>query len=182
MVSPQKIRELANNGETFADQFDGKRILTVGRISKEKGCEEALETLSLLLKKGCRVKWYFVGEGDDYQHCRAVVLQRHLQDSVCFLGVKTNPYGYMRDCDIYVQPSRHEGYCLSLAEALCFENPIVATGFSGARAQLSKRRNGIISGMTPSDICDSIVKAMSFDKVEGNRLYVNDIEKFLRLL
>ena len=156
--------------------------MTVGRISKEKGCEEALEALSMLLDRGYNVKWYFVGGGKDIQLCNTIVSQKHLQDNVLFLGVRTNPYTYMRDCDIYVQPSRHEGYCITLAEALFFENPIVVTDFTGAREQLVGRENGIVSGMPPSDLCAAIIKALSYEKVSGKVLYDNDINKFIQLL
>ena len=88
----------------------------------------------------------------------------------------------MRDCDIYVQPSRHEGYCITLAEAMFFENPIVATDFIGAKEQLAGRKNGIVSGMTPGDLCAAIIKALSYDKVEGKVLYDNDVDKFMQLL
>lgn len=182
VVSPQAIKALSETGDTFCDGFEGKRILTVGRISKEKGYEEALETLRMLIERKLQVKWYFVGGGKDIQECNTIVQQKHLQNNVCFLGVRTNPYAYMRDCDIYVQPSRHEGYCITLAEAMCFENPIVATDFTGAREQLRERKNGIVSGMTPDDLCDAIMKAMSFKRVEGKRFYDNDIDKFLQLL
>lgn len=182
IISPQAIKMLSERGETFDDEFGGKRILTVGRISKEKGCEEALEALSMLLDRGYNVKWYFVGGGKDIQLCNTIVSQKHLQDNVLFLGVRTNPYTYMRDCDIYVQPSRHEGYCITLAEALFFENPIVVTDFTGAREQLVGRENGIVSGMPPSDLCAAIIKALSYEKVSGKVLYDNDINKFIQLL
>ena len=68
----------------------------------------------------------------------------------------------MKDCDIYVQPSRHEGYCITLAEALCFNNPIVATDFTGANEQLKNRKNGVVVGMKAQDIADGIIRAFDF--------------------
>ena len=50
----------------------------------------------------------------------------------------------MKQCDIYVQPSRHEGYCITLAEARCFNNPIVSTNFTGANEQILHEHNGLI--------------------------------------
>ena len=64
-----------------------------------------------------------------------------------FLGSMINPYKFLRDCDIYVQPSRGEGFCISLAEAICLGKPIVATDFSGAREQLTGRENSFIVGI-----------------------------------
>ena len=56
---------MSEQGETFNDNFEGKRILTVGRILKEKGCREALEALSILVNRGVDIKWYFIGEVAD---------------------------------------------------------------------------------------------------------------------
>ena len=55
-----------------------------------------------------------------------------------------NPYPYISKADIYVQPSRHEGYCLSLAEAKCLCKPIITTNFTGAKEQIINGHNGYI--------------------------------------
>lgn len=46
----------------------------------------------------------------------------------------------MKQCDIYMQPSRHEGYCITLGEARCFDNPIVTTNFTGANEQIKHKK------------------------------------------
>lgn len=181
IVSFDTIHALSQNGETFSDEFEGKRILTVGRVSEEKGQKEALIVLKMLLEKGYNVKWYFIGGGRGLQDCLTAVNDYRLEEHVCFLGVKTNPYGYMKDCDVYVQPSRHEGFCITLAEALCFDNPIVATCFTGAKEQLMNRTNGKIVEMEPENICDGVVEALRMEKVQSSAQYTNDIDKFLKL-
>lgn len=168
IVSPIQVKEQASIGPTFTDSFDGKRILTVGRLSAEKGQNVAIQALKLLIDKGYNVKWYFVGDGNLKQECEELAKDLNIADKVVFLGTQTNPYGYMKDCDIYMQPSRHEGFCITLAEALCFSNPIVATNFTGAEEQLKERANGIVSGMTAKEIAESITKATTLNKVEKN--------------
>lgn len=156
IVNPQQIKELAEIGPTFTDYFQGKRILTVGRLSAEKGQNIAIQALKLLLDKGYNVKWYFVGEGKLMDTCKQLAEKLDISNSVVFLGLQTNPYGFMHDCDIYVQPSRHEGFCITLAEALCFNNPIVATNFTGAKEQLKLHSNCIVSNMSAEDIAKAI--------------------------
>ena len=152
IVSPNQVIHLAEQGASFSDHYNGKRILTVGRIYEEKGQRVAIEALKLLLDKGVDVKWYFVGDGKDKEFCQLLAENLGIADHVVFLGTQTNPYGYMKDCDIYMQPSRHEGFCITLAEALCFGHPIVATDFTGAREQLKDRENGVVTGMSASEI------------------------------
>ena len=183
VVSPSQIRKLATSGESFQDDFNGVRILTVGRISQEKGQFVAIQALKILKDKNYHVRWYFIGEGSDLEHCKNEVDRLGLSEDVSFLGTKTNPYAYMRDCDIYMQPSRHEGFCITLAEALCFENPIVATNFTGAQEQLQGRENGFVVGMSAKDIAEGIEMALAASQISNLRDVENmDIGKFLSLV
>lgn len=158
VVSKEKIRSLAAEGTTFNDDYEGIRILTVGRLSKEKGQDVAIQALKILRGKGFDVKWYFVGDGKLRDECETIARQSGCADSVVFLGTQVNPYAFMRDCDIYVQPSRHEGFCITLAEALCFCKPIVATCFTGAEEQLKNRANGYVCGMDAESIALAVQK------------------------
>lgn len=183
VVSPRQIVSLARDGSTFDDVFTGKRILTVGRISQEKGQRIAIQALKLLSDNYPHLRWYFIGEGSDMPNCQNEAEKLGVADQVVFLGTKTNPYAYMRDCDIYVQPSRHEGFCITLAEALCFDNPIVATDFTGAREQLINRDNGFVVGMGAEAIAFGIEKALCASKTTKVRDGDNqDVEKLLSLL
>lgn len=161
IVVPEQVRELAQQGESFADDYKRKRILTVGRISREKGQDIALEALKILIGRGHNVRWYFVGEGTMKQECESLARNLGLEQRAVFLGAKVNPYGFIRDCDLYVQPSRHEGFCISLAEALCFDNPIVATDFVGAKEQLKDRSNALVCGVSAKEIAASVEKLLA---------------------
>lgn len=164
IVVPEQVRDLAQQGESFVDDHKGKRILTVGRISREKGQDIALEALKILIERGHNVRWYFVGEGTMKQECESLARNLGLEQRAVFLGAKVNPYGFIRDCDLYVQPSRHEGFCISLAEALCFDNPIVATDFTGAGEQLKDRENAVVCAMSAKEIAASVERLLA-DKI-----------------
>lgn len=183
IVSPEQVIRLAENGDSYTDNFEGKRILTVGRISEEKGQRVAIEALKLILDQGVDAKWYFVGDGKDKGFCEKLAENLNISDRVVFLGTQTNPYGFMRDCDIYMQPSRHEGFCITLAEALCFNNPIVATDFTGAKEQLEHRANGIVTSMSAEDIAKGLRKAITSEPIAiSEPQFRNDISKLLNLL
>ena len=185
IVSPDQVRQLAAVGETFSDDFTGKRLLTVGRISEEKGQRVALEALKLLRGRGYDVKWYFVGTGKDLAYCEARAVQLGLSEYAQFLGLRMNPYGYMRDCDIYVQPSRHEGFCITLAEALCFGQPIVATDFTGAAEQLKHRINSRVVGMDAEELAVGIENFWEAERVvpsvDSDTPSHTDIDKLVSL-
>ena len=71
----------------------------------------------------------------------------------------------MKDCDIYVQPSLYESFCITLGEALCFGNPIVCTDFCGVE-QMSGRTNGYITDFTPEAIAEGIEQALKAEMVQ----------------
>ena len=117
-------------------ECDHIRIVTVGRISEEKGQCDVLPYFKVALDNGLNAVWYFVGGGKEVKSVQQKSSELGIADKVKIFGVKINPYPYMRHCDIYVQPSRHEGYCITLAEAKLFRHPIITTPFTGAKEQL----------------------------------------------
>lgn len=183
IVSREQILSMAGWGPSFDDTFDGKRILTVGRVSEEKGQRVAIDAMKILLDRGCNLRWYFVGEGTDLDYCKQLVKEYGMSDRVVFLGSQTNPYAYMKDCDIYMQPSRHEGFCITLAEALCFDKPIVATNFTGASEQLQTRDNAVVVGMSAADISSGILAVLDMGPTQVvHENAVDDLPKLTALL
>lgn len=184
IVSPDHVISLAERGNSFTDYYNGKRILTVGRISEEKGQRVAIEAFKYLLDKGANAKWYFVGDGKDRCYCEKLAEDLGISDKVIFLGTQINPYGFMKDCDLYMQPSRHEGFCITLAEALCFTNPIVATNFTGAKEQLQNRANGVVTGMSAEEIAEGVITALEKGQLKDIRKpqLRNDISKLLSII
>lgn len=183
IVSPKLVQKMANSAPTFTDYYKGKRLLTVGRITEEKGQDYAIRALRILKDRGCKIKWYFVGDGNFRKHCEELADELEVRHNIVFLGVEKNPYGYMQDCDVYVQPSRHEGYCITLAEARVFSHPIVATDFVGAREQLRLRNNGVVTGFSAEEIATGIMKSfeMSDCHVNNDVPTDTDIHKLLDL-
>ncbi|MGG1149386.1 glycosyltransferase [Bacillus wiedmannii] len=175
IISPEMICKMANEGIGFVDDFEGVRILTVGRLSIEKGQDLTISVLARLKEAGYNVKWYCIGDGKERGMYEKLVKNYDVQGDYIFLGAVSNPYPFMKQCDIYVQPSRHEGYCITLAEARCFNNPIISTNFTGASEQIIDNHNGLIVQFDEQQMYDSIVQILSDKSLEG-RLRKN-IEK-----
>lgn len=144
VVSKIVINQLCKEGKGFKDGFDGMRILTVGRLTTEKGLDLAIKAFKKLINEGYNVKWYCVGEGNQRTYLEKLIEEYDLQEKFILLGSETNPYTYLDQCDIYVQPSRHEGYCITLAEARHLYKPIVTTNFVAAKGQIKNGETGLI--------------------------------------
>ncbi|VEF49060.1 group 1 glycosyl transferase [Bacillus freudenreichii] len=160
MISPSTVRLQANDGNGFTDRFDGLRILTVGRLSHEKGQDLAIRVFSRLISEGLNAKWYCLGEGKARQLYESLIAKHHLENHFILLGQDINPYPYIKQCDIYVQPSRYEGYCITVLEAKCLNKPIITTNFNGAEEQIIHDENGFIVPFDEHEMYSSLKKLM----------------------
>lgn len=168
IISCKMIEKMSYEGEGFSDDFDGTRILTVGRLSKEKGQDLIIPVLKKLKKNGYKVRWYCIGDGPARNEYEKIVDELNIKDYFIFLGSKLNPYAYMKECDIYVQPSKHEGYCITLGEARCFNNPIVTTNFTGANEQIVNENTGLVCEISEEGIYRAIKKLLDDKKLYKN--------------
>lgn len=160
IISSEHILQQASVGEGFNNNFAGVRILTVGRLTQEKGQELCIKVLKRLKEQDYNVRWYCIGEGTQRDNYESIINQYNLQNDFILLGSKTNPYSYMKNCDIYVQSSKHEGYCITLAEARCFNKPIVTTNFAGAIEQIRHMKTGIIVSYDEEEMYQGIKKIL----------------------
>ena len=158
IVDQKSILELASEEEI--PQTNKLRIATVGRMHPAKGQDIAIRAAAILKKHNIDFSWNFVGDGIALASNRELARELSVESFINFLGAKHNPYPYMANCDIYVQPSRHEGFCITIAEAMIFGMPIVATNFSGALEQLYSVPNAIVVETFDADsLANAIIKA-----------------------
>ena len=164
ITNPKQIWDLGLVGDTFPDKhFTGKRILTIGRIGEQKGLDMVVPVLKRLREENFDVRWYVLGDGDEeYRKYLAGLLRDNgVADMMIFLGTTTNPYSYLRDCDIYAQPSRHEGKPISVEEAKIMYKPILATHYLSAPEQLEGGELGVICDISPEGIYNGIKRLLT---------------------
>ena len=139
IIDAEDILQRASEPCDLADDFQGIRLLTVGRICHQKGYDMAIPAIARLVSEKNDIKWYIIGVGEaiDKENLHARIRQYGLQDRVSFLGIRQNPYPYMKACDIYLQPSRHEGKPIAVEEAKILQKPIVVTDYSSAKEQMA---------------------------------------------
>lgn len=132
-------------------------IVTVGRLSPEKGQQMIPQTTRLLLDAGYDVYWYLVGDGPLRETVEAEIQKYDVAEHVILLGTQMNPYPYIQNCDIYVQTSLSEGWCLTVQEARILQKPIVTTPLPVMHEQIVSGENGlIVDAMTPEALFEGI--------------------------
>lgn len=158
IVSPKIIQNLAILENDFKFDNQNVNILTVARLSTEKGIDLAVETCAILIQNNPKIKWFVIGDGPERENLELKIRENKLEYNFYILGLKENPYGYLNQCTIYVQPSRYEGKSIAVDEAKILKKPIVVTNFSTAKDQICSGENGIITEMNPKALANAILQ------------------------
>ncbi|MDP4083180.1 MAG: glycosyltransferase [Bacillota bacterium] len=158
VISPTIITRMANQVQT--DVYNRKEneiiILSIGRLHYQKGFEIAIESCKKLLDKGYKVKWNIIGEGGERETLTKLIKEYGLEDFFNLLGLKSNPFPYIKQADFYVQTSRFEGKSIAIDEAKILNKPIITTNYSTAKDQIHHGENGLIAEMNADSVAEKI--------------------------
>lgn len=132
-------------------------IVSVGRVSYEKGMDLAVRACAKLIAEGNdNIRWWIVGDGPAMQEVKELIKKLHMEEYVITVGMQTNPYPYIRQANLYVQPSRFEGYPMTIVEALILGKVVISTENPGAAEIIENGKNGILCNMSKESLADKI--------------------------
>lgn len=155
LIDATEIKKKAQ--DSAYEMIEEPSIVTVGRLVSIKGQQMIPKTVRMLLDAGYDIRWYLVGDGPLREEIEQEIQKYAVSDRVILLGTKENPYPYIKNCDIYVQPSFSEGYCTTTMEAKVLCKPVVTTDAPGMREQFVSGENGlIVDAMTPEALFEGI--------------------------
>mgnify|MGYP004495160121 CR=1 FL=1 len=173
-INSQKVVTKQAN-ESITDYIFDKsnfNLVTTGRLCYQKGFDNAINALRILHDKGYKnIKWYVIGYGGDEEKLKELIKENKLEDSFILLGKKTNPYPYMKNCDLYVQPSRYEGKAVTVVEAQILNKPVLITNYPTAKSQVKENYDGVICELSVEGIADGV------EELFKNRMKLNALEE-----
>lgn len=103
-----------------------KTIITVGRLSPDKGFDMLVKVASKVFDKHNDWKWIIIGNGEEEPMIREGIKKNRLEENLFLLGKKENLLEYYRKSALYVATSRYEGFGLTLLEAKNAKLPCVS--------------------------------------------------------
>ena len=157
LINQERIRQMAEQGSGFDDEFQGYRILTVGRLTQQKRYDIAIKAMALLKEKcSVPVRWYVLGEGELRESLRQQIKDAGVEQEFIFLGVKENPFPYYKNCNLYVHATGFEGKSIAIQEAQTLGKPILATDCSGNREQIVHDVDGRMCPLDPKCVSEEI--------------------------
>ena len=150
-------------------------ILSVGSLENQKGFDMAIEAADILRRHHIGFEWFILGEGKERDNLQKKINSSNLKGYVHLCGIRKNPYPYYKFCDLYVQPSRHEGYGLAVEEARILECCIIVTDFAGAKEQIKHQLTGSIINFDCEILEKEIRKLLTSSQLR--KKYKKNLEK-----
>lgn len=173
LTSGSLLKKMSEEFEVPEYEKNKFNILSIGRLTRQKGYDFAIDAMKILKEKYSDIHWWIIGAGELEEQLKKQVKDNELEEYITFLGLKANPYPYIRSCDLLVQPSRWEGKSVVLDEAKILAKPILATNYSTIKDQLKDKKEGLITDISPNAIAEGIAKLR-----ENYQLY-NSIQSYL---
>lgn len=147
IISPAFVRKRADafNADKELSSFGGNiRLLSIGRFCHAKNYDNVPDICRRLVESGIDVRWFIIGFGNDENLIRRKIAENGMEHHVILLGKRSNPYPYIKACNIYLQPSRYEGKSVTVREAQILCKPVIVTNYATASSQIQDKYDGII--------------------------------------
>ena len=165
-VESEQIQKLSKENAAELED-DGKlRLIAVGTLKQSKGYMRLLRIVKRLCNEKYPVHMYILGIGPLQQEMENYILQNKLQSSVKMLGYQTNPYKYVRRCDLFVCASFAEGFSTAATEALIVGTPVCSVDVSGMKEMLGERNEfGIVTSNDENSLYEGIKKLLDDEEL-----------------
>ena len=142
------------------------KILSIGRLSKQKGFDFAIAAANKLKRRGIFFRWYVIGTGELEHVLKSDIAKMGVSDCFVLLGARENPYPYIKNCTIFVQPSRWEGKSVVLDEAKILAKPIIVTAYPTVKDQIVDGQEGIVVDINPEAIANGIEMLLNNENIK----------------
>lgn len=151
-----------------------KWVVAMGRLIPEKGFDLLINSFQRLANHHPDWQLLILGEGPLAAELTALRDDLQLSDRVVFTGVVNNPFPILQRAELFVLPSRTEGFPMALGEALCCGAAAIATDCSrGIRELMRDGTDGIIVPTENIAALSLAMEQLMSDETERARLAAN---------
>lgn len=124
----------------------GIRLVAVGTLKEVKGFDRLLRIVARLKADGHQLHLYLLGIGPLQDALKKNISDLQISDCVSMLGYQTNPYKYVKNCDLFICSSHTEGFSTAATEALIVGAPVCTVEVSGMKEMLGENNEyGIVT-------------------------------------
>ena len=126
--SEEKINDYKFNGITF--------INIARHVEQHKKISRIILASKKLIDEGFNFSVILLGDGEDTEFYKNMIIENKLENCVKLLGRKNNPYPYLKHSDAFVFSSEYEGYGIVLDEARILNIPLITTDVADAKKMI----------------------------------------------
>ncbi len=171
-------------GAKFFDKYlvgreDFKKVIFVGRLDVQKGVEYLIRAIPIVVKTYNKVHFFILGNGNLENLLKKLAKTLDIREYITFLDMipLEKMCEFYSSADIFCLPSLHEGFPLSIAEALSIGLVIVASAIEGIPEAIIENENGFLT--TPKNvlqISEKLVKALNLNDENLKTIQKNNIK------
>ncbi|WHY90989.1 glycosyltransferase [Neobacillus cucumis] len=163
IININELLSKANEGiSNIKENID---LLSIGRLSPEKGMIDCVHACKKLVDNGYNVKWHLIGEGTQRGDIERCIKEYKLENNMYLLGALSNPYPYIKNAYIYVHPSHVESLSITVLEALALNTPVTVAKSLGPEEFIRHKENGLLVDPTPDALFKGIVSLFKDNKL-----------------
>lgn len=166
---------------------DDFKIVSVGRLSPEKGFDLLIKAVAELAPKYPQLKLYILGDGPLKGTLKSLVEQLGIQNHVYFLGQRRNPFFIVKRADVFALTSHYEGQSMVILEALTVGTNVLASDIIANRYVLEDEKYGMLVEKNEVDIAkglEQFINGTNKDYAKFDAVAYNEetIQEFYSLL
>lgn len=142
---------------------DEKAVLAVGRLSREKGHADLIESVALLraAEPNLKFKLLIVGEGPEQTNLTRAITERQLESQIVFVGPVSDVAPFYASADLLALPSHSEGSPNVLLEAMAAGLPVVATSVGGVPEIATNEKDALlVPAREPNAFAEALRRAL----------------------
>lgn len=132
--------------DDFIFDNDKYYVITMGRLSDQKGYNNLIRAFSEVVKKCKSIELLILGNGDRRNDLEKMIDSYGLNEYIKLLGGKKNPYKYVKMADLYVLSSLSEGFPNALSEAMCIGTPVVSVNCKSGPSEILFKNDNFVYG------------------------------------
>jgi glycosyltransferase involved in cell wall biosynthesis len=164
-ISLKATQKLNEEYEQFYS--NSRVIVTVGRLSRQKGYLNLIKSFVQIKKRYNDIKLVIVGDGEQENQLRQLAKDMDIDKDVLFAGYQENPFSFIKSADLYVMTSLFEGFPNAVVEAMACSIPIISVDCKSGPREILYQKPDL--GITASkvELADYGIICPPFDEEEN---------------
>ncbi len=144
------------------------------RLEEVKRPTMFIDIVKELKEEHPNIKACMIGDGKLKKKCQKLIEKYHLEENIDLLGFKSNPFPYIKNSQVMLLPSTHEGLPLVVIETLILETPVLHGGVGGLLTLYKKYPKYMCSEVS------SYVKRVNEILKKGKTPYQKDCQRIIK--